>query len=209
MKPISLALIAAAALTTLAASAQPQLPPIKPTIPNQPFVPPKNIPGLLGKPDLTVMSIKPRMLGAVPYVYVCVKNSGAVNAGAFNVQLMMGAPAPTGSPPISWITLVGDMRYSTGVPAGGYTCNDFLLPGNALPNCVKYSARADTGNEIAESNESNNGLDHLGACLGEPPIFASKPKLTLPGVPVIQPIPKPLPGPLPGPGPFPGPGPRP
>jgi hypothetical protein len=206
MKPISLALIAAAAVTTLAATAQPQLPPIKP---NVPIIQPKQIPGLTLKPDLTVMSIKPRMLGAVPYAYVCVKNSGAVNAGAFNVTLMMGAPAPTGSPPISWITLVGDMNFAPGVPAGGYTCNDFLLPGNALPNCVKYTARADSGNVIAESNESNNTLDHLGACLGEPPLPASKPKFPLTDIPHLKPI-TPIPGPFPpGPGPGPIPGPRP
>ncbi len=199
MKPISLAVFAAAALSSLAVIAQPQLPPIKPGLPNPNQIPPKVVPGLLGKPDLTVMSIKPRMLGTTPYAYVCVKNSGSANAGPFNVQLTMGAPAPTGSPPISWITLVGDMRYATGVPAGGFTCNDFLLPGSTLPNCVKYSARADSGNEIAESNESNNTLEHLGACLGEPPVFASKPRLAIPDAPVI----KPIPGPVPGPGPRP------
>lgn len=202
MKTISLALIAAAAVTTLAATAQPQLPPIKP---NAPIIVPKQIPGLALKPDLTVMSIKPRMLGAVPYVYVCVKNSGAASAGSFNATLTMGAPAPTGSPPISWITLVGDLTYGTGVPAGGFTCKDFLLPGNALPKCVKYTAFADSGNVIAESNESNNMLDHLGACDPVPTLSASKPKFPLTDIPHLKPI-NPMPGPIP---PAPGPGPRP
>ncbi|TAG46932.1 MAG: hypothetical protein EAZ30_11180 [Betaproteobacteria bacterium] len=202
MKTISLAIIVAAAVTTLAATAQPQFPPNKPNLPT----PPQPVRGLTVKPDLTVMSIKPRMLGAVPYAYVCVKNSGGANAGPFNVTLTMGAPAPTGSPPISWITLVGDMNYAPGASAGGFTCNDFRLPGNALPNCVKYTARADSGNVIAESNEANNMLEHLGACLGEPPLPASKPKLPLTDAPQIKPV-----SPIPDPGWAPRPilGPRP
>jgi CARDB len=170
----------------------PQLQPINPAILKAPLA--------LQRPDLTIMDIKPRMLHGAPYVYVCVKNSGPAAAGAFDVDLMMGAPAPTGSPPISWIRLVGTMRYP-GVPAnGGYACNDFRVEGNSLPNCVKYTARADTRNEIAETNEGNNMREHLGGCLGEPPIMASVPKFRAPELAPKNPIPI---GPAPGPGPRP------
>jgi hypothetical protein len=149
----------------------PQLQPINPAVLKAPLA--------LQRPDLSVMEIKPRMLGGVPYAYVCVKNTGA-NAGASDVELMMGAAAPTGSPPISWIQLVGKIRYNHVPGNGGFTCNDFKLPGNSLPNCVKYTARADSSNEIVESNEANNTREHLGGCLGEPPIGASLPRLRLP-----------------------------
>ncbi len=194
---LAVAALAAAGITT-ALCAQPQI--VKP-IPNLQAQPinPGILKGPIGlqRPDLTIMEIKPRMLGGTPYAYVCVKNSGPAAAAAFDVELMMGAPAPTGSPPISWIQLVGKMRYSVGVSAnGGFTCNDFKLPGNTLPNCVKYTARADSSNEIVESNEGNNLRDHLGGCLGEPPIAASIPKFRVPEL-----TPKPFPIPVPGPRP--------
>jgi hypothetical protein len=157
-----LALAAALSITPIAL-AQPQLPKpapaqvpqINPNILKQPVLP-------LLKPDLTVMSIKARMLSGAPYAYVCVKNTGAA-AGAFDVELSMSQAAPTGSPPISWAVLVGTMRYPSA------SANGFRLPGNSVPNCVKYSARADTRNEVAESNEGNNQLQVEGTCLIEPP----------------------------------------
>jgi hypothetical protein len=163
-----LALTAALSITTIAL-AQPQLPKpapaqvpqINPNILKQPILP-------LLKPDLTVMSIKARMLSGAPYAYVCVKNTGAA-AGAFDVELSMSQAAPTGSPPISWAVLVGTMRYPSAPANGGFVCNDFRLPGNTVPNCVKYTARADTRNEVAESNEGNNQLQVEGTCLIEPP----------------------------------------
>ncbi len=165
--------IATAALTAVAA---PAATPALPKSPNAPQIDPALLKGVVQRPDLTVMSIQPRMLGATPYAYVCVKNTGPVAAGAFDVQLTMGAAHPTGSPPISWITLVGTIRYPN-VPAnGGFTCNDFKLPGQGLPNCVKYTAKADVRSEISESNEANNTREHLGGCLGEPPHPASSPK---------------------------------
>jgi hypothetical protein len=164
----------------------PQLQPVNPAILKAPLA--------VLRPDLTVMEIKPRVLGGVPYAYVCVKNTGA-NAGASDVDLTMGAAAPTGSPPISWIQLVGKIRYNSVPGNGGFTCNDFKLPGNSLPNCVKYTARADSSNEIVESNEGNNMREHLGGCLGEPPIGASVPKLRLPQVGPVIPFPPPGPRP--------------
>jgi CARDB len=197
-------IVAALALTgiTAAINAQPQI--AKPI--QNPQLQPVNpailkVPLTLLRPDLTVMEIKPRMLHGSPYAYVCVKNSGPVAASAFDVELMMGAPAPTGSPPISWIQLVGTMRYPN-VPAnGGYTCNDFRLPGTSLPNCVKYTARADSRSEIAETNEGNNTRDHLGGCLGEPPIGASVPKFRVPDLTPITPLPGDPPSPRLGPRP--------
>jgi CARDB len=148
------------------------------------------------KPDLSVMSMQPRMLGAAPYLYVCVKNQGPGNAGAFDVQVSMGAPAPTGSPPISWIRLVGVIRYSA-MASGVVACNDFLIGGTALPNCVKYTASVDIKNEVAETNETNNTREHLGQCLIEPPHPASIPKLNVPKLPVYKPDLQPIPGPNP------------
>jgi hypothetical protein len=163
-----LTLAAALSVTTIAL-AQPQ------QLPKVPQVPPQINPNILKqpigpllKPDLTVMSIKARMLSGAPYAYVCVKNTGAA-AGAFDVELSMSQAAPSGSPPISWAVLVGTMRYPSVAANGGFTCNDFRLPGNSVPNCVKYTARADTRNEIAESNEANNQLQVEGTCLIEPP----------------------------------------
>jgi CARDB len=124
--------------------------------------------GPLLKPDLTIMSIKARMLGSAPYAYVCVKNTGAAT-GAFDVELSMSQAAPSGSPPISWAVLVGTMRYPSAPANGGFVCNDFRLPGNSVPNCVKYSARADSRSEVSESNEANNQLQVAGTCLIEPP----------------------------------------
>jgi CARDB len=147
-------------------------------------------------PDLTVVSMQPRMLGATPYLYVCVKNQGPGNAGAFDVQASMGAPAPTGSPPISWIRLVGVIRYPA-ITSGSVTCNDFRIEGSALPNCVKYTASADIRREVSETNETNNTREHLGGCLAEPPLPASVPKLNVPKLPVFKPDLQPVPGPAP------------
>jgi CARDB len=199
MKP-TLASIAALALTVAATlahvhvQAQPQLP--KP-IPNPQIRPinPDLLKSPLQRPDLTVMDIKPRMLGATPYAYVCIKNAGATATGPYDVELTMGAAAPTGSPPISWIQLVGKIRYPAMTAGTSYTCNDFKLPGNKLPNCVKFTARADSSNEIAESNEGNNTREHLGGCLGEPPLPASFPKLRATDLPPKFPPPGPLPRP--------------
>jgi CARDB len=200
MKKLTLcaALIATALSAAVSAQPTPQLP-RNAQIPTQPLKLPQG--GLpLVRPDLTVMSIQPRMLGGAPYVYVCVKNQGPGNAGAFDVQLAMGAPAPTGSPPISWIRLVGVIRYPA-ISSGGYACNDFLVEGTTLPNCVKYSATADIRHEVAETNETNNQREHLGTCLGEPPHMASVPKFDPSKLPVIKPDLPPIPGPGPGPRP--------
>lgn len=160
-----LALAISLGLGTLAV-AQPQKLPIPSQVPQ---VNPNALKAPLLKPDLSVMSIQARMLNGAPYAYVCVKNSGPGATGAFDVELSMQAAAPTGSPPISWATLVGSMRYNN-VPAnGGFSCNDFRLPGNNVPMCVKYNARADSRNEVVESNEGNNSLQVAGACLGDPP----------------------------------------
>jgi hypothetical protein len=93
------------------------------------------------------------------------------------VELMMGAVAPTGSPPISWITLVGTHRFASAPASGGYVCGDIRLPGNSLPNCVKYTARTDSSNEVVETNETNNTREQLSACLGQLPRGASWPHL--------------------------------
>jgi hypothetical protein len=163
-----LALTAALSITTIAL-AQPQTLPK----PAQLQVPSKIDPNVLKapltpliKPDLTVESIKIRELNGLPYAYVCVKSNAT--HGAHDVQLSMSQAAPVGSPPISWARLVGTMRYPAMGVKGGYACNDFRLPGNDIPNCVKYSARVDTRNEIAESNEANNGYEHTGACVLNP-----------------------------------------
>ncbi len=148
-------------------------------------------------PDLTVMSMEPRMLSGVPYLYVCVKNTGTAT-GPFDVEAMMQQGTPSGSPPISWAVLIGKIRYPSAPANGGFVCNDFRIPGNQLPNCVKYSARADSSNEIAESNEANNGGEKVGTCLGTPPLPASSPKLgdisrpQLPRIPTPPRPPEPL-----------------
>jgi hypothetical protein len=147
-----------------------QIQPINPQVLKLPLQP-------LVKPDLSVMDIKLRMLGAVPYAYVCVKNGGAAASGQFDVEVMMQQASPSGSPPISWAVLVGTMRYPNVTP-GGFACNDFRLPGNSVPACVKVSARADTRNEVNESNEGNNRREELSPCLGDPPGGASRPRLS-------------------------------
>lgn len=171
-----LVLTLASTLGTVTAQPQIKLPAAPPTInPNSLKSPLQPI----QKPDLQVMDIKLRKLGALPYAYVCVKNAGGANSGAFDVEVMMQAAAPTGSPPISWAVLVGTMRYPNVTP-GGFACNDFRLPGDSLPMCAKVAARADSRNEVAESNESNNRREELSPCLGEPPGGASRPRLAIP-----------------------------
>jgi CARDB len=160
-----LALTVALSASTLA-FAQPQKLPVPSQVPQ---INPNILKSPLTNVDLTVMSIKPRMLNGAPYAYVCVKNSGSSASAAFDVELSMQAAAPTGSPPISWATLVGTMRYPSVSAGGGFACNDFRLPGNHLPNCVKYNARADSRSEVSESNEGNNSLQVAGTCLIEPP----------------------------------------
>ncbi|MGL4233746.1 MAG: hypothetical protein ACRCWJ_20430 [Casimicrobium sp.] len=148
----------------------------------------------LNKPDLAVMSITLRPLGGVPYAYVCVQNLRSVATGPFDVEVTMQQAAPSGSPPISWAMLVGKIRYPAFSATTSYTCNDFRLPGNSVPNCVKVIARADVGNEVAEMNEANNSREQLSACLGEPPRGASLPRLRdLPGEPIIKPPVPPIP----------------
>jgi hypothetical protein len=183
---------------TAAVCAQPQMAKPLPNAQAQPINPAQlKAPLGLLRPDLTIMEIKPRMLGGTPYAYVCVKNTGAA-AGPSDVELTMGAAAPTGSPPISWIRLVGKIRDNSVPGNGGFTCNDFKLPGESLQNCVKYTARADSSSEIIESNEGNNMREHLGGCLGEPPIGSSLPKLRVPQLAPRDPFPvTPAPGPRP------------
>jgi CARDB len=171
-----LALAIGGVLGTVSAQPQIALPKAPPQI--NPNILKAPLPGLQ-KPDLSVMDIKLRMLGAIPYAYVCVKNGGTANSGAFDVEVTMMQGAPSGSPPISWAVLVGTMRYPNVMP-GGFACNDFRLPGNSVPACVKVSARADSRNEVAESNETNNRREEMSPCLGEPPGGASRPRLTLP-----------------------------
>jgi hypothetical protein len=100
-----------------------------------PNPPPTNPPPLGPKPDLVITAMDTRN--------VTVTNQGKATAGAFTVTVA------------GW----GTVSFAAGLPAGGSTSGQYYFGTDCGGD---YRALADSGQQVAESNEANNTLDYIG-----------------------------------------------